>query len=140
MRLKFDVALTVTEKDYHAIEDLFADMEKEKKMFNANKKRIHENIKRAKNPINVKNNDLDKTLNFISLVWEDVNWNPLEEDSWQKVFMDFLNNEERPYHLLVMDKEIEDGSNDLDSYAGMQDPECIPMRIHPHIRRHIVFD
>lgn len=50
------------------------------------------------------------------------------------------NKEERPYHLLVMDKEIEDGSKDLDSYAGMQDPECVPMRIHPHIRRHIVFD
>ena len=50
MRLKFDVALTVTEKDYHTIENLFANMEKEKKMFNANKKRIHKNIKRAENP------------------------------------------------------------------------------------------
>lgn len=133
MSYRCDVALTMLRKDYDYLREIVAslDDEYERGAFvpDAEHEREVDGVK------------------CMTVMWDDVKWHPEESGSWCEVVKDFLrgvydNDEEKPYHLVVMGEELDDievEENGID-YARDGDINLLPFSAKVQVARQFVMD
>lgn len=133
MSYRCEVALTMLRKDYDYLREIVdgIDNEYERDAFtpDAEYEREVDGVK------------------CMTVVLDEVSWHPEESGSWCEVIKDFLrgaydNDEEKPYHLVVMGDEIDDievEENGID-YFGDGAPNLLPSSARVQIERKFVMN
>lgn len=83
----------------------------------------------------------------MTVIWDEVKWHPEVSGSWCEVIKDFLrgaydNDEEKPYHLVVMGEELDDievEENGIDYFCD-GDKNKIPSFARVQIERKFVMN
>ena len=133
MSYRCDIALTMLRKDYDYLREIVAgiDNEYERGAFTPDSEHERE--------VN--------GVKCMTVMWDDVKWHPEESGSWCEVIKDFLrgvydNDEEKPYHLVVMGEELDDievEENGID-YARDGDINLLPFSAKVQVARQFVMD
>lgn len=133
MGYRSEVALTMLRKDYDYLREIVASLD-------------NEYDRGACVPDAEYEREIDG-VKCMTVMWNEVKWHPEVSGSWREVIKDFLrgvydNDEDKPYHLVVMGEELDDIENEENgiNYLGDCDPDLIPCSARVEIERKFVMN